>query len=63
MRGNIWAVVVIGALLAFVPGIINGGDSEIASLLGSLSPVVGLLLFVTAMGLVIKFMFGSEAGY
>jgi hypothetical protein len=63
MRGNIWTVVIVGALLALIPGILTGGDAEIGQLLGSLSPVVGLLLFVVAMAGVIRFVFGGGGGF
>jgi hypothetical protein len=60
MRGSIWAVVALGSGLALVPAIIDVDSPDatgqtVLDVVGSLAPVLGLLLFVTAMALVIAF--------
>jgi len=60
MRGSIWTVVALGSGLALVPAIIDVDTPDatgqtVLDVVGSLAPVLGLLLFVTTMALVIAF--------
>jgi hypothetical protein len=67
MRGNTWTVVVVGALLAISPAVLVGDGStfatDIAPLFESLATVAGLLLFVFAMGAVVRYGFGGGGGF
>jgi biopolymer transport protein ExbB/TolQ len=59
MRGSIWTVVALGSGLALVPAIINVDSPDatgqaVLDVVGSLAPVLGLLLFVTGMAVVIS---------
>jgi biopolymer transport protein ExbB/TolQ len=59
MRGSIWTVVALGSGLALVPAIIDVDSPDatgqtVLDVVGSLAPVLGLLLFVTGMAVVIS---------
>jgi len=59
MRGSIWTVVALGSGLALVPAIIDVDSPDatgqtVLDVVGSLGPVLGLLLFVTGMAVVIS---------
>jgi hypothetical protein len=66
MRGNIWAVVAIGTLLALSPAIVTGDGSSFATnikpLYGSLSTVGGMLFLVVTMGALLRFTFAGGGG-
>ena len=60
MRGSIWTVVALGSGMALVPAIIDVDSPDatghtVLDVVGSLGPVLGLLLFVTGMAVVIAF--------
>jgi uncharacterized integral membrane protein len=67
MRGNTWTVIVVGALVAVSPAVLVGDGSSFASsiepLFSSLSVVAGLLLFVFAMGAVVRYAFGGGGSW
>jgi biopolymer transport protein ExbB/TolQ len=64
MRGSIWTVVALGSGLAMLPVIVDVDSPDatgqtVLDLVGSLGPVLGLLLFVTGMAFVIT-LFTSD---
>ena len=64
MRGSTWTVVALGSGLALLPAIFDVDSPDatgqaVLDIIGSLSPVLGLLLFVTAMAFVIT-LFSSD---
>lgn len=69
-RGNIWQIAVVGTLVAMLPLIVDYDTStasqlttDIGGVLTSLSPVVGLLLFVVTAGVIIQIAFPSGGGF
>lgn len=64
MRGSIWTVVALGSGLAMLPVIVDVDSPDatgqtVLDLVGSLGPILGLLLFVTGMAFVIT-LFTSD---
>jgi len=63
MRGTIWSVVALGVTVAFLPLVFsdtlaNNADSvgsDLLELIGTLTPVFGVLLLLAATGLFLTF--------
>ena len=63
MRGNIWSVVALGVTVAFLPIVFSDTlasnadsvGSELIELVGTLTPVFGVLVLVAATGLLLTF--------
>jgi len=64
MRGSIWTVVALGSGLALLPAILDVSAPDatgqtVLDVVSPLAPVLGVLLFVTAMAVVIS-MFNAD---
>lgn len=67
MKGSIWSVVALGVAVAFLPLIFSASlsasadalGSDVLDVVGTLSPVFGVLILVAAGGLLIS-LFSSS---
>ena len=67
MRGNIWAVVAVGTLLAISPAVLEADTTtlgaDLVSLYDPLAVVAGLVLLLVAIGALIRVAFAGGGAW